>query len=204
MELKILLGMLFLISVLVVIYGPIAVSNGIAKMLEKIAHTCGWLLVVLMCVTCFDVFSRKLGLPISLTRFQELEWWLHTTIFSTWMGYNYTINAHPRVDSYTENVSFRARAWLELIGCLVFAFPYMAIVSYYGLDFVWQSWLVDEGSESAIGLPHRWIIKGIYVAGIWLVLLAVISVILRVSAYLFGGVPDEVAKLNIGKSELEV
>ena len=204
MELKILLGMLFLISVLVIIYGPIAVSNGIAKMLEKIAHTAGWLLVVLMCVTCFDVFSRKLGLPISLTRFQELEWWLHTTIFSTWMGYNYTINAHPRVDSYTENVSFRARAWLELIGCLLFAFPYMAIVSYYGLDFVWQSWLVDEGSESAIGLPHRWIIKGIYVAGIWLVLLAVISVILRVSAYLFGGVPDEVAKLNIGKSELEV
>jgi TRAP-type mannitol/chloroaromatic compound transport system permease small subunit len=204
MELYFIFGLLFIVSGATVVYGPIAVSDGIAKMLEKIAFTFGWLLVVLMCVTCFDVFSRKMGLPISLTRFQELEWWLHTTIFSTWMGYNYTINAHPRVDSFTENASFRRRAWLELFGCVFLAFPYIFVVCYYSLDFVYQSWRVDEGSESAIGLPHRWIIKGIYVAGIWLVLLAIISVFLRVSAYLFGGVPQERANLQIGKSELEV
>lgn len=204
MEMYFILGLLFLVVGLTVVFGPIAVSDGIAKFLEKIAFTCGWLLVALMTVTCFDVFSRKLGLPISLTRFQELEWWLHTTIFSAWMGYNYTINAHPRVDSFTENASFQSRAWLELLGCLLFALPYITIVCYYSLDFVVQSWRVDEGSESAIGLPHRWIIKGIYVAGIWLVLLAIISVILRVGAYLFGGVSNEKANLQIGKSELEV
>ena len=203
-ELQMLLGLFFIISVLAVVFGPIAVSNGIAKMLEKIAFTCGWCLVILMCITCFDVFSRKLGLPISLTRFQELEWWLHTTIFSSWMGYNYTINAHPRVDSFTENASFQSRAWLELIGLLLFALPYIAITCYFGIDFVYQSWRVDEGSESAIGMPHRWIIKGIYIAGIWLVLLAIISVLLKVVAYLFGGVPNERANLQIGKSELEV
>ena len=204
MELYVLCGMLSVIALLSITLGPIAVSNGIATMLEKIAFTGGWLMLVLMCVTCFDVTVRKLGIPISLTRFQELEWWIHTTIFSTWMGYNYTINAHPRVDSYTENVSFRGRAWLEWFGCLFLAFPYMAVVCYYGLDFVYQSWRVDEGSESAIGLPNRWLIKGVYVAGIWMVLLAVISVFLRVSAYLFGGVPQERANLQIGKSELEV
>lgn len=204
MELILLLGLLGIIALLAIVLGPIAVSNGIGKMLEKIAFTCGWLMMVLMCVTCFDVVSRKFGLPISLTRFQELEWWLHTTIFSSWMGYNYTINAHPRVDSYTENVAFRGRAWLEWFGCLVFAFPYMAVVCYYGVDFVYQSWKVGEQSESAVGLPFRWLIKGVYVIGVWLVLLAIISVFLRVSAYLFGGVPNERANLQIGKSELEV
>ena len=204
MELILLLGLLGIVALLAIVLGPVAVSNGIGKMLEKIAFTCGWLMMVLMCVTCFDVVSRKFGLPISLTRFQELEWWLHTTIFSSWMGYNYTINAHPRVDSYTENVAFRGRAWLEWFGCLVFAFPYMAVVCYYGVDFVYQSWKVGEQSESAVGLPFRWIIKGVYVIGVWLVLLAIISVFLRVSAYLFGGVPNERANLQIGKSELEV
>lgn len=204
MELYLLFGLFILIAVLSIVYGPIAVSDGIGKLLEKIAFASGWLLVVLMSITCFDVFSRKLGLPISLTRFQELEWWMHTAIFSGWMGYNYTINAHPRVDSYTENMSFNGRAWLEFFGCILFALPYIAITCYYGLDFVYQSWRVDEGSESAIGMPHRWIIKGIYVAGIWLVLLAIISVLLRVGAYLFGGVPNERANLQIGKSELEV
>ena len=190
--------------------GLLRASNGIRWVLEKYAFATAWLLVVLMCVTCFDVAARRFGLatligiPGFLTRFQELEWWLHTAIFSGWMGYCYTINAHPRVDSYTEALPFRRKAWLELIGCLLFAFPYLAIVSFYSLDFVWQSFRIDEGSESAVGLAHRWIIKGIYALGLWLVLLAIVSVMLRLVAYLFAGVPQEEADIQIGHAELEV
>src|SRR5262247_1544475 len=99
----------------------LAFSNATKWLLERIAFASGWLLIVLMCVTCIDVFGRKFGIPIPLTKFQELEWHLHTTIFSMWLGYNYTINAHPRVDSFTERLEFRVRAWIELIGCLIFA-----------------------------------------------------------------------------------
>jgi TRAP-type mannitol/chloroaromatic compound transport system permease small subunit len=190
--------------------GLLRISNGIRWVLEKYAFAAAWLLIVLMCVTCFDVVARKFGLataigsPGLLTRFQELEWWIHTAIFSSWMGYGYLINAHPRVDSYTEALSFRRRAWLELIGCLLFALPYLAVISYYSVDFVFQSWRIDEGSESAIGLAHRWIVKGIYALGLWLVLLAVVSMILRLVAFLFGPVPHADADLQIGHVELEV
>ena len=68
-------------------------SRAIKWMLEKVAFGSGWLLVVLMAVTCIDIFGRKLGIPIPLTKFQELEWHLHTAVFSAWMGYNYLINA---------------------------------------------------------------------------------------------------------------
>ena len=88
----------------------LAGSRAIKLMLEKIAFGSGWLLVVLMAVTCIDIFGRKLGIPIPLTKFQELEWHLHTAVFSAWMGYNYLINAHPRVDSYTEHFSYRKKA----------------------------------------------------------------------------------------------
>ena len=73
----------------------LGLSNAIKKVLEVVAFASGWLLIVLMCITCTDVVGRKLGIPIPLTKFQELEWYMHTALFSMWMGYNYTINAHP-------------------------------------------------------------------------------------------------------------
>lgn len=179
-------------------------SRYIKSMLEKIAFSSGWLLVVLMCVTCIDIFGRKLGIPVPLTKFQELEWHLHTAVFSTWMGYNYVINAHPRVDSYTESLMFQKKAWIELIGCLLFSLPFMLILGYFSIDFFLTSFIQNERSENAIGLDHRWFIKGVFVLGLWLVILAVISVMLRLIAYLFGGKSVSEVDLQIGHSELEV
>ena len=51
----------------------LAVSDAIKKVLEVIAFASGWLLIVLMCITCTDVIGRKFGIPIPLTKFQELE-----------------------------------------------------------------------------------------------------------------------------------
>ena len=50
----------------------LAISEAIKWMLERIAHASCWLLIVLMCVTCIDILGRKLGIPIPLTKFQEL------------------------------------------------------------------------------------------------------------------------------------
>jgi TRAP-type mannitol/chloroaromatic compound transport system permease small subunit len=182
----------------------LALSNAIARVLERIALWAGWLLIVLMTVTCVDVICRKLGVPIPYTKFQEMEWHLHATIFSLWMGYCYVINAHPRVDSYTETLAFRSRAWIELIGCLAFALPYMLFIAYFGLDFLRISFLQDEGSENVAGLHYRWAIKGVFVLGLVLTLLAVISVIFRLIAFLFGKRPAEQVDLRIGHAVSEV
>ncbi|MFZ4805617.1 MAG: TRAP transporter small permease subunit [Hyphomicrobiaceae bacterium] len=182
----------------------ISLSDGIKKFLEVLAFASGWLLIVLMCVTCTDIIGRKFGLPIPLTKFQELEWHLHAAVFSMWMGYNYTINAHPRVDSYTETLGFRTKAWIEFLGCALFAIPFMVVLVYYGWHFFWSSFLQNERSENAVGLDARWIIKGVFYVGLWLVLLGVISVFMRLCAVLFGNMSGEDAKLDIGHSELEV
>ena len=173
-------------------------SEGLRRFLEVIALTSGWLLVVMACVTTFDVLARKAGLQLPFTKLQELEWHFHAAIFSLWMGYCYTINAHPRVDSFTENLSYRRRAWMELVGCVVLAMPYVALVAYHSLDFVARSYLLGEQSDSTVGLTHRWIIKGIYAAGLWLVVLGILSVFLRVVVFLFGDKSQEEVKLQIG------
>ncbi|MEQ1718030.1 MAG: hypothetical protein ABL907_18985 [Hyphomicrobium sp.] len=195
------LGLLCLASCLTV--GPIRTSDGIKWVLEKIAFGSGWFLMVLMFVTCMDITFRKLQLPIALTQFQELEWHLHTAVFSGWMGYNYTINAHPRVDSYTETLGFRVKAWIELWGILVFALPFIFVMLEHGWPFVQQSYLQNEASENVTGLPFRWAIKGVFFIGIWLVFLGILSVFLRLIAFLFLGRSQEDANIQIGHSELE-
>lgn len=120
------------------------------------------------------------------------------------MGYNYTINAHPRVDAYTETLTLRSKAWIEFVLCLLFALPYIGVVAWYSIDFVAISYSTAEQSESWMGLTHRWIIKAIYAAGLWFVLLAIVSVLLRLIAFLFGGLRREEVNLQIGASHLEV
>jgi TRAP-type mannitol/chloroaromatic compound transport system permease small subunit len=180
------------------------IADGIRRMLETIARVSGWLLLVMALVTCFDVLARKTGLSVPLTKLQELEWHFHAAIFSLWMGYGYVINAHPRVDSFTEKLAFRRKAWIELAGCLLFALPYVTLVAYHSIGFVATSYTVGEQSESPFGLTHRWIIKGVYAAGIWLVVLGILSVLARLIAFLFGGKSGEEVELQIGSTTLEI
>jgi TRAP-type mannitol/chloroaromatic compound transport system permease small subunit len=184
--------------------GLLAASNLIDDGLRRVASASGWLLVLLTGVTCFDVVCRKLAIPIPFTKFQELEWHLHTAIFSFWLGFNYTINAHPRVDSYVGNMSQRRRAWLELGGCLLFALPYVLIVMYFGWPFVRDSYLANEASEAGNGLPWRWIVKGVLFAGLVLLALAIVSVLFRLSAFLFGGKSAAETDIRLGPSASEV
>ena len=180
------------------------VSEGLRRLLEWVALASGWLLVVMACVTTFDVVARKFGFDLPYTKLQELEWHFHAAIFSLWMGYGYTINAHPRVDSFTENMTHRGRAWIELFGCLILALPYVALLAYNSLGFVEASYSLGEKSDSTVGLSYRWIIKGVYAAGLWLVVLGILSVLFRVIAFLFGGKSQAEVNLQIGHVEADV
>jgi TRAP-type mannitol/chloroaromatic compound transport system permease small subunit len=179
-------------------------SDGLRRLLEWIALTSGWLLVVMACVTTFDVLARKFGLQLPYTKLQELEWHFHAAIFSLWMGYCYTVNAHPRVDSFTERLGYRGKAWVELGGCLILALPYMVLVAYFSLDFWSRSYALGEQSDSTVGLTHRWIIKGVFVIGLWLVVLGILSVLFRVIVFLFSDKPQEEVALQIGHVEADV
>jgi TRAP-type mannitol/chloroaromatic compound transport system permease small subunit len=180
--------------------GLLTVADTIERVLRSIAEWTGWLMVVLMAVICFDIVSRKLGyqLPgMGSTRLQELEWHLHTILFSMWLGQCYILNAHPRVDTLTAHRSLRTRAWVEIVGCLAFALPYAGIVAWFGLGFVATSYVIDESSEAVVGLSQRWIIKAFFVLGLWMLVAAIVAVILRLIVFLSGGVAGRRADLNI-------
>ena len=64
--------------------------------------------------------------------------------------------------------------------------PFCLIVLYYGYTFVERSFMLDEGSASQTGLPHRWIIKAFLLFGFALLFLAAMGAASRSLAILMG------------------
>jgi TRAP-type mannitol/chloroaromatic compound transport system permease small subunit len=167
----------------------LAIVRATERALEWIADLTGWLFLVLMGVICFDVLSRKIGYQIpgfGSTMLQELEWHLHAVIFSWWLGFNYLLNSHPRVDTFTAHMSLRQKAVVELVGCLVFALPFTYMLLWYGIDFVLFSYKIGEASDATNGLGHRWIIKSFFYFGIVLLMAGVLCMTTRCLLFLFG------------------
>lgn len=178
--------------------GLVRLSDRLRRLVDVVGRTACWLILPMILVTVWDVVSRKSpalrdwGLALSggltnSTILQELEWHLHTALFALCLGWAYVKNAHVRVDLVLERLAPRARAWIELLGCLLFMLPYTALVVWFAVDFVWSSWVNAEASVSLIGIPYRWVIKSVLLLGLVLAFLAGLGILLRLVAHLFGG-----------------
>jgi TRAP-type mannitol/chloroaromatic compound transport system permease small subunit len=91
-----------------------------------------------------------------------------------------------RIDILVAKAAPRRLAWIELLGVLLFAVPYCLVAIYFSYDFFRIAWQFNEYSDSATGLPWRWIPKGIISIGLVLLFLAVVAVGLRLVVYLWG------------------
>jgi TRAP-type mannitol/chloroaromatic compound transport system permease small subunit len=161
----------------------------IDRVLDRMADTVGWLFILTTIVIAFDVITRKVGYQMpgmGSTKLQELEWHLHTALFSFWLGAAYIHNSHVRIDIAYINSKPRTIVFAEFLGCLFFAIPYCLLALYFSADFTWEAWVDNEASPSSNGLPFRWIPKGCLTAGLLLLLAGVISVLMRSIVYLFG------------------
>ena len=77
------------------------ISDRIDRVLDRMADTVGWLFILTTIVIAFDVITRKVGYQMpgmGSTKLQELEWHLHTALFSFWLGAAYIHNSHVRID----------------------------------------------------------------------------------------------------------
>ena len=180
----------------------LSISTLIDWILGTVARAFGWCFLFLMTVICFDVVTRKFGYQLEVfgidlgsTRLQELEWHLHAFIFLTWIGFCYTRNAHVRIDVFTGSMSQRSQAWLELLGCLLFALPYVCVALPFAWDFFGDAYRQNESSAAPNGLPARYVVKFFLAYGFTSILAAVVSVFIRRFVYLFGSPADAAAAM---------
>lgn len=176
--------------------GLLSFSNAIDAFLRAIARTFGWCFLLMVVVICFDVISRKFGFQLVLfgidlgsTRLQELEWHLQSFLFLTWIAFCYVRNAHVRIDVFTGDLSPRTQAKLELLGCVIFALPYIIVALPHSWEFFTRAWYQNESSSAPNGLPWRWIVKFFLFYGFASVFASILSVAARRIVFLFGS-PD--------------
>jgi len=178
--------------------GLLALSDVLDRIGSFFGRYGSWAIVPMVLITVFDVVTRKYPTVntfiieasnhiITSTNLQEMEWHLHTLLFSMCLGWGYLRDSHVRVDLVREKLPQKTQQWIEFLGCSLFLTPYLLVITYFGFDFVASSYATGEGSAAMTGLPHRFIIKGILVLGLILGISAGVAVWLRKFVYLFGG-----------------
>ena len=177
----------------------VKLSERLRRVVDSVGRFGSWFILPLVLITCYDVTLRKLKFfyvwvlenfgriwIFESTILQELEWHMHTVLFTLVLGYGYIHNSHVRVDLVREKLSFRRKAWLELLGTSFFLIPYTCIVIWFAAIYAYDAFMTDEISASLVGLSHRWIIKSVLVAGLVVAAIAGVAVWLQTAAVLWG------------------
>lgn len=145
-------------------------TYALAKLIDVVGYLCGLLLILMVLNVFYDVVMRYVFNNPSIGM-QELEWHLFATMFMFGIGYTLKERGHVRVDIVYDRLSPKAQAWIDLIGGLVFAIPFTALIVYYGYGYAFDAFEMGEGSADPGGLPHRWIIRSVVpIASIFVIL----------------------------------
>jgi len=140
--------------------------------IEKCGQVTAWLVLVMVLLVSYDVAMRYL-LQSGSVALQELEWHLFSLVFLLGAGYTLKHDGHVRLDLFYQSryMNDYRRAWVNLIGSLVFLVPFCVLIINSSHAFVLQSWQFIEGSPDPGGLPWRWLLKAAIPVGFVLLLL---------------------------------
>ncbi len=134
--------------------------RGIDAINEWIGRTVAWL--TLGCVvTCFAVVVLRYAFNLGFPWLQELYVWQHAVVFMAGAGYTMLHRGHVNVDVLYGRLTPRGRAWIDILGTLVFLFPWLAVLATTSAPFVTSSWSIREASNTANGMPAVYLLKSV-------------------------------------------
>jgi len=130
--------------------GPAAIIDRISI---ATGHAAAWLTLAMVLCTCVVVVLRYV-FDIGLIWLQESVTWMHAVVFMLGAAYTLQQEEHVRVDIFYRDMSERRRAWVNLLGVLLFILPLCCFLAFTSFDYVMASWRIREVSREAGGLPY--------------------------------------------------
>jgi TRAP-type mannitol/chloroaromatic compound transport system permease small subunit len=79
---------------------------------------------------------------------------MHAFVFMVGAAYTLRRDEHVRVDIFYREMSAIGRAWVDLLGVLIFLLPLCIFLAVKAWDFVAVSWALREVSRESGGLPY--------------------------------------------------
>ena len=154
------------------------IAQKIDRLTAWIGQGAGWLALAMVAIGSWNVVGRYLGKIIgqnlSSNSLLESQWYLFDLIFLLGAAYTLQKNDHVRVDIVYKSLGDRQRAWVNLLGTLLFLLPFCGLVIFYSWGSVLNSWQIWEMSPDPGGLP-RYPIKTMILVSFGLLILQGIS-----------------------------
>jgi TRAP-type mannitol/chloroaromatic compound transport system permease small subunit len=176
-------------------------SKGIDAFIELIGAAATWIVTLLLAVGIYNVIARYvgkyIGINLASNTFIEGQWYLFSIVFFLGFAFILKRNAHVRVDFLYSKWNAKRRAWVNLLGTLLFLLPFSILAIIVTWPRVVRSWgLLPNGrwttwelSSDPGGLPRAPIRSMIIVAFVLLIIQA-ISEIIKHTAVITNYVPE--------------
>lgn len=172
----------------------LALSRAIDALNERVGKTISWLILIAVIISSGNALIR-FTFDTSSNAWLEIQWYLFATVFMLCAGYTLKNNEHVRIDVVVGRFSHRTIAWIDILGTIVFLFPFIAINLYYGVPYFLLSLRTLEMSGNAGGLI-MWPPKLMIPLGFILLGLQGVSELIKRVAFLQGLVPDPNEKVG--------
>ena len=135
-------------------------AHPLAARLRRFSEVTGaviaWLTLPMVAGT-FIIALLRYVFALNWIWMQELVIWMHALVFMLAAAYTLNRDEHVRVDIFYGQFDGRQKAWVELIGSLVFLLPLSIMLIWMSSDYVATSWRIGENSPEVGGLPYPFV-----------------------------------------------
>jgi TRAP-type mannitol/chloroaromatic compound transport system permease small subunit len=135
----------------------------VERTVDLIGRAASWLTLAIVVLMAIGVLLRY-AFSIGSVWAQELEWHLLAPLVLFGMTYALLKGEHVRVDVLYARYSPRTQAAVDLLSALL-ALAMAVLVIRYSIQFVSQSYVINEISSDPGGLTHRWVLKALIPVG---------------------------------------
>ena len=133
-------------------------ADAIDSCTSAVGRGAAWLSLLIVLVQFALVMARYV-FSLGSIWLDETVMYAHAGLFLLAAAWTLQTGGHVRVDVFYAEASPRAKAWIDLVGTLVFLLPFAAAVFWLSLPYVRMSWAVMERSPEASGLPFVYLLK---------------------------------------------
>lgn len=148
------------------------------KINKSIGRKTSWLTAALVLVVVGDVIVRYVFNDSSVA-IQELEWHLFAILFLMGAAYTLQKDDHVRVDLFYSKFNAKQKAWLNIIGTIIFLIPFTLLIIYTSQNYALNSFALNEASPDPGGLPARYILKAFIPLSFTFLLLQGVSLLFK-------------------------
>jgi len=158
---------------------PSKFCDGLDAFIRRIGHFVMWTNGILIFAIILQVVMRY-GFGKGLVVLEEVQWHLYALGIMIGASYAMMMDSHIRVDIIHARLSKKWKLRWDIFGIVFLLLPFIIMVFHQSLDFVYESWRVNERSDAPMGLPWRWLIKSVIPISFGLLFVAAISRLVRI------------------------